>query len=155
MKLKNILLAGAGLLLLVMGAIGLVLPLWPTTPFVLAAAFCLSSLPNLHARVMKISFVNEYIRNYKDKKGLSPKTVATSLGFLWGMMLLSAFLIRTFWIIGVMALVGLAVTAHILWIAKPKKPQPRRTGKPCPTPQRKTRHDDGARAFERKGRFLL
>lgn len=121
MNLKRVLLVGAGFLLLTMGAIGLVLPVWPTTPFVLAAAGCFVSTPNLHARVMKIPFVNEYIRNYADKKGLSRKTLAISLIFLWGMLLISAFHIRTVWIICCLALVGIAVTAHILSIAKPRK----------------------------------
>ncbi len=121
MNLKNVLLAGAGFLLLAMGAVGLVLPVWPTTPFVLAAAGCFVSTPKLHACVMKIPFVNEYIRNYEDKKGLPGKTVAISLIFLWTMLLISAFHIRTAWIICCLALVGIAVTAHILSIAKPRK----------------------------------
>ncbi len=121
MNLKNVLLAGAGFLLLAMGAVGLVLPVWPPTPFVLAAAGCFVSTPRLHARMMKIPFVNEYIRNYEDKKGLSRKTVAISLILLWGMLLISAFHIQTAWIICCLALVGTAVTAHILSIAKPRK----------------------------------
>ncbi len=118
MGIKNILLCGVGFLLLGMGAIGLVLPLWPTTPFVLAAAGCFASTPRIYEKVIKIPFFNEYIRNYKDRKGLKPKTVIISLTSLWGMLLLSAFHIQKSWVLIILAVVGISVTTHILWIAK-------------------------------------
>ena len=97
---------------------GVVLPVWPTTPFVLAAAACFASNPKLHAKVMKLPFFSEYIRNYHDKKGLPPKTVAVSLIFLWGMLLLSILHIRTPLAAILLSLIGVAVTIHILWIAR-------------------------------------
>ncbi|WP_250228522.1 YbaN family protein [Anaeropeptidivorans aminofermentans] len=118
MGIKNILLCGVGFLLLGMGAIGLVLPLWPTTPFVLAAAGCFASTPRIYEKVIKIPFFNEYIRNYKDRKGLKPETVIISLTSLWGMLLLSAFHIQKSWVLIILAVVGISVTTHILWIAK-------------------------------------
>ena len=118
MGIKNILLCGVGFLLLGMGAIGLVLPLWPTTPFVLAAAGCFASTPRIYEKVIKIPFFSEYIRNYKDRKGLKPETVIISLTSLWGMLLLSGFHIQKPWVLIILAVVGISVTTHILWIAK-------------------------------------
>ncbi|NLD58961.1 MAG: DUF454 domain-containing protein [Clostridiales bacterium] len=120
MSLKNILLSAAGLVLLAMGAVGLVLPVWPTTPFVLAAAGCFANNPKLRARVMRISFFREYLENYRDRKGLSKRTVARSLCFLWGMLALSATLSGRVWVILCLAAVGIGVTSHILWIARPR-----------------------------------
>lgn len=121
MKTKHILLAVAGFLFLLLGAVGVVLPVLPTTPFVLLAAACFASNPKLYARVMKIPFFREYISNYREGRGLPKRTVIQSLVFLWGMLLVSALYIRTPWIIACLALVGTAVTIHILHIAKGKK----------------------------------
>ena len=121
MPIKNILLCCVGFLLLALGAIGLFLPVWPTTPFILVASGCFASTPALHTRMMKIPFVNEYIRNYKDRKGISRKTRTVSLLFLWGMLGLSACHIGKPWILWLLALIGIAVTIHIVWISKPGK----------------------------------
>ena len=120
MRLKSVLLAGCGYVFLALGAIGLVLPVWPTTPFVLAAAACFSATPRIKARIMKIGFFKEYLENYQKREGLSKKTVAISLSYLWGMLLLSMFLIQKAWVIGLLLIVGISVTTHILWVARPK-----------------------------------
>lgn len=118
MNLKVIVLTAIGLLFLLLGTVGLFLPVWPTTPFILVAAGCLVHTPRLHALIMRVPFFREYIENYREKKGLSKKTAGQSLVFLWGMLLLSMFLIDTMWIRWLLAAIGVAVTAHILWIAK-------------------------------------
>lgn len=120
MRVKNILLCIAGFFFLTMGAIGLLLPIWPTTPFVLLAAGCFASTPSVYDRMMKIPFFNEYIRNYKDKKGLRPQTVAVSLVFLWGMLIFSMFKMSVPWAVPLLGTIGAAVTVHIILIARPK-----------------------------------
>ncbi|MBC5648372.1 YbaN family protein [Christensenella tenuis] len=109
-----------GFILLALGAIGIVLPVWPTTPFVIAAAGCFTYVPAMRARIMKIPFFKEYIENYSKRKGLTVKTIAISLAFLWGMLALSSALMKRVWLLPVLAAVGAAVTAHILWMARPR-----------------------------------
>ncbi len=65
MRIKPFLLNALGFLLLGLGAIGLLLPVWPTTPFVLAAAACFAGSPTIRARIMKIPFFREHIENYR------------------------------------------------------------------------------------------
>lgn len=125
MKIKTILLTGAGLLLLALGAIGLFLPVLPTTPFVLASAYCLTCNPKMRARIMKISFFREHIENYQSRKGLPRKTVIRSLVFLWGMLTLSSILMHSGWMALMLAVIGTGVTIHILHIAKPKERLPK------------------------------
>lgn len=120
MQLKIILLTGLGFLFLALGAIGVFLPVWPTTPFVLLSAACFSYMPSMRARIMKIPFFKEYIDNYKSKTGLSRKTIVISLSYLWGMLLLSMLLKKTLWISILLLLIGVAVTIHILWISRIK-----------------------------------
>ena len=61
MRLKNILLTIAGSLLVLMAAIGLFLPIWPTTPLALLAVACLSGNPPLQARLLRIRFIREHV----------------------------------------------------------------------------------------------
>ena len=63
----------------------------------------------------------EYIKNYRDRNGISRKTMMISLIFLWAMLIISTLHIRKLWFICLMALIGTAVTIHIVWISKPKK----------------------------------
>lgn len=118
MRVKNIVLTSLGFLLLFIGAIGLVLPVLPTTPFVLAAAACFSCSPRIKARVMNIPFFREHIENYEKRTGLSNKTLIISLSYLWGMLLLSMFLAKIFWLTVFLSIVGVCVTIHILMISK-------------------------------------
>lgn len=120
MQLKKILLTGLGFLFLVLGAVGLILPVWPTTPFVLLSVACFSHTPHWRARIMKISFFKEYVDNYKLRTGLSRKTVIISLSYLWGMLLFSILMMKRTWISFLLLLIGIAVTIHILWIARIK-----------------------------------
>ena len=73
----------------------------------------------MRARIMKIPFFKEYIENYSKRKGLTAKTVAGSLAFLWAMLIISGIMMKKEWLLLVLITVGAAVTVHILWMAKP------------------------------------
>jgi uncharacterized membrane protein YbaN (DUF454 family) len=106
--------------MLALGAIGLFLPILPTTPFVLVAAACFAGTPALHAHVLKIPFVNAYITNYKTGAGLPRKTVAISLSFLWVTLTASALVSRKLWLALLLAAIGTAVTIHIVIMSRPR-----------------------------------
>jgi uncharacterized membrane protein YbaN (DUF454 family) len=68
--LKPFLLA-AGILAVVLSTIGIFVPGLPTTPFVLLASWCFyRSSPRLQAWLLQ-SFLGKYIREYRDKGGLT------------------------------------------------------------------------------------
>jgi uncharacterized membrane protein YbaN (DUF454 family) len=117
LHIKTIVWVILGFLFLALGAVGLLLPVWPTTPFVLVTAACFSRTPRLRARVMNVSFFREYLHCYHQKSGLSLKTVGISLGYLWGMLLLSMVLISKWWLLVFLNAVGIAVSFHILMMA--------------------------------------
>lgn len=121
MRIQTIFMTIAGLFLLLLGAIGVFLPVWPTTPFVLAGAACLTGTPKLRGVILRVPLFREHIENYKNRTGLPRAIVVRSLLYLWGMLLLSMFFVRRPWVIALEALVGVCVTLHILWIAKPKE----------------------------------
>ena len=116
--MKTIILTAFGFLFLGLGAIGILLPVWPTTPFVLISVACFSSAPRIKQRIMKLSFFREHIENYEYRTGLSRKTFCFSMIWLWVMLLLSIFLVRTLWVTVLLLFIGLTVTVHIMWMAK-------------------------------------
>ena len=121
MEIKTFVRTGLGFSLLGLGAVGLILPVWPTTPFVLASFACFSTSPKIRARILKISFFREFIENYEQGKGLSKRTQWVSLIWLWGMLLVSMIITNKVWLTLLLGIVGVSVTLHILWIARAKK----------------------------------
>jgi len=120
----------AGTICLVLGAIGIVLPVLPTTPFLLAAAACYyKSSPRMHHWLLNNRWFGEYIRNYKEGKGLTLKTKITALTMLWITIgvstvfmldrLLPAQLVLPMQLI--MIAVAIAVSTHILRLPTFKK----------------------------------
>ncbi|MCL5877899.1 MAG: YbaN family protein [Candidatus Bathyarchaeota archaeon] len=74
----------AGLICVGLGTIGMVLPLLPTTPFLLAAAACFcKSSTRMYNWLLNNKWFGEYIRNYKEGRGLPIKTKVTALTVLW------------------------------------------------------------------------
>lgn len=122
MNAKNVLLTVAGCALLAVGAVGAVIPILPTTPFVLLAAACFAGNPRMRAWILRNPFFREHLTNYGQRTGLKARTVAISLGFLWVTLGLSMFAMRKLWAVLLLSAVGVAVTIHILWIARSKKP---------------------------------
>lgn len=118
---KHIILLGTGFFFLALGLVGLVLPVWPTTPFVLLAAGCFSTSPAMQQRLMRVDFFREHFENYKNRTGLSGKTLASSLAYLWGMLVLSMVLTRRLWLCLLLLGIGAAVTVHLLVLAGPKE----------------------------------
>jgi len=84
----------AGTICVVLGAIGIVLPILPTTPFLLAAAACYyKSSPRMHKWLLTNKWFGEYIRNYQEGKGLTIKTKIMALTVLWITIGLSLLLV--------------------------------------------------------------
>jgi uncharacterized membrane protein YbaN (DUF454 family) len=74
----------AGMLCLFLGAIGIVLPILPTTPFLLASAACFcKSSSRMYNWLLNNRWFGEYIKNYKEGKGIPMKTKITALTVLW------------------------------------------------------------------------
>jgi len=118
---KNALLTALGILCLLIGAIGAALPVLPTTPFVLLGAGCFSAgNPALFERLSKVRFFGEFIAHYKQKSGVSRKTKAISLVWLWAMLFVGMLHAGGRVMPSLLALIGLCVSAHIL-LLRPKR----------------------------------
>ena len=83
-KITRALWLGAGIICVGLGAIGIVLPILPTTPFLLAAAACFcKSSTRMYNWLLNNKWFGNYIRNYKEGRGLTLKTKLTALAVLW------------------------------------------------------------------------
>jgi uncharacterized membrane protein YbaN (DUF454 family) len=119
---KKILLLAAGWLSLALGGLGVFLPLLPTTPFVLLAGICFSaSSPRLYELLVKSPFFGPYIENYRSGRGVPLAVKVRSLVTLWGLLAVSAFFTKKLIMVIVFAVVGTAVTVHILCLKTRRK----------------------------------
>jgi uncharacterized membrane protein YbaN (DUF454 family) len=84
---------GCGLLSLALGAIGAFLPLLPTVPFMILAAFCFArSSPALEARLLEHRHFGPHIRNWRDKGAISRRGKKAALtAFAFSVVLALAF----------------------------------------------------------------
>lgn len=129
MEVKKTLLFIGGWLALIVGVIGLLLPVMPTTPFVVLAAVCFSySSPRFYKLLRKAPYFGPYIENYKTKQGVPLKSKILILAFVWSGVSVSAFLIAKPWAVAVLLAVGIGVTIHILWLKTRRNDQA--AGKP-------------------------
>lgn len=82
---KRVLLLISGWIFVGLGVLGAILPLLPTTPFLLVAAFCFAgSSPRLYKWLTRCGWVKTYLDNYRSGCGVPARTKALSLAMLWG-----------------------------------------------------------------------
>jgi uncharacterized membrane protein YbaN (DUF454 family) len=114
--LKNGLLVAAGVASVAVGAVGIFLPLLPTTPFLLLAAACfVRSSERRYQWLVSHRILGPYIRNYREHGAVTRHAKVVTLGLLWGTMSLTAFVfIHSLVIRVILLVVAVGVTIHIL-----------------------------------------
>ena len=105
-----------GFLSLILGIIGIVIPLLPTTPFLLLAAACfLKGSDRLYQWLMNHRLFGDYIRNFREHKAIPLRTKIFAISLLWITILFSIFfVVRLIYLRVLLAAIAIAVTAHIL-----------------------------------------
>lgn len=113
--MKKLLCSIAGWILLALAALGIFLPILPTTPFVITAAACFSfGNPQMSRRLESSRLFGPYIEGWRTKQGITAKRKATSIFILWLFLAISAFCTQKLWLTILLALVGIGVTTHLL-----------------------------------------
>jgi uncharacterized membrane protein YbaN (DUF454 family) len=116
-RFMNGLFVVAGTMFLGLGAIGIVLPVLPTTPFLLLAAACyLRGSERMHQWLLNNRWFGSYIRNYHEGKGISAKGKIFSISTLWITICFSAFLIRMAHVQILLFIIATAVTVHLIMV---------------------------------------
>ncbi len=108
----------AGTLAVALGVLGMFLPVLPTTPFLLLAAFCYArSSERFYRWLLYNRWFGEYIRNYREGRGIPLREKVLTLIALWATIGFTALYVMTSWW-GRLVLVAIAagVTAHLVKI---------------------------------------
>ncbi len=115
-KVKRILYISIGTLLLVIGSIGVVIPVLPTTPFLLLAAACyIRGSERLYHWMLNNRIFGEFIRNYREGRGITLRNKLSAIVLLWLTISVSAlFMIEIPIVKAILFLIAIAVSAHIL-----------------------------------------
>ncbi|WP_308501965.1 YbaN family protein [uncultured Alistipes sp.] len=109
-----------GALALVLGLIGIFVPLLPTTPFLLlAAALWVRSSPRLYAWLIAHRRLGPYIRQFRENRAIPLRAKVLSVALLWATMLfcIIAVVDRWWWVQLLLLAVAVGVTWHILSFA--------------------------------------
>lgn len=113
--LRRALYFAVGWVSVAMGVIGIFVPLWPTTCFLLLAGWCFArSSPRAERWLHENPVFGKYIRDYREHGVISRRARRTSVTTMWAVLGLSAVLLGgRLWAVAILALVGGAVTLHL------------------------------------------
>jgi uncharacterized membrane protein YbaN (DUF454 family) len=115
--LKKTLLIIVGSMFVFLGVLGAILPLLPTTPFLLLAAACyVRSSERLYHKLINSKVLGAYIRNYREGKGMPMRAKIISLALLWASISLSFYRVDLTYVRIILTCVLLGVSLLILRI---------------------------------------
>lgn len=115
MQGKRILYLMLGWFSLITGIIGIFLPLLPTTPLVLLAAWCFSkSSERFHTWLIEHKIFGPIINDWQSSDGIPKKARNRAIVFMWAGMAISIFIVSRIWATIGLVFVGLCVTTYLL-----------------------------------------
>jgi uncharacterized membrane protein YbaN (DUF454 family)/ubiquinone/menaquinone biosynthesis C-methylase UbiE len=109
-----------GVICVILGSIGIVTPVLPTTPFLLLAAFLFArSSPKMHKLLLENRIFGKYLLNYFNNKPIPISQKAVSIFFVWlGLGLTFYFANLRHWFTALLVFIGVAVSVHISMLGK-------------------------------------
>jgi len=105
-----------GFLSLGFGILGIFLPVLPTTPFVLLAAYFFGkSSARFHQYLLNHKVFGPTIKDFNEKKVLKRKTKIIALLTMWAVLISSVFFFMPYWWAKVIVLlIGAGVTIYLI-----------------------------------------
>lgn len=112
----RIVFATVGTISLILGVMGIFLPVLPTTPFLLlTAALYFKASPKLYEWLLNQKHLGPYIRNFREHKAIPLRAKIVSVTMLWGTLLYCAIFVAPYlWLSILFITIAIAVTIHIL-----------------------------------------
>ena len=115
-KIKSTIFTVFGTIFLIIGAIGVFIPVLPTTPFLLLAAACyLRGSERLHRWLIYNRVFGEFIRNYTEGRGIKQRQKIYTISFLWLMIIFSVIYVLNNSLFRILLLfIAMVVSIHII-----------------------------------------
>lgn len=115
MQGKRLLLLILGWLSLITGIIGAFLPLLPTTPLVLLAAWCFSkSSERFHTWLIEHKYFGPIVRDWQSADGIPRRARNRAIIFMWVGMAISILIVSRFWATIGLVIIGLCVSTYLM-----------------------------------------
>ena len=117
----RLMLIAAGLICVGLGALGILLPGLPTTPFLLLAAYCFArSSEHFHNWLLNHRWFGSYVRNFESGRGMTRPAKATTLLVMWLSFGVTIVLfVPVVWGQASMFLLAVAVSVYIMRLPTP------------------------------------
>lgn len=88
-----------GWLAVVLGTLGVVLPLLPTTPFILLAAWCFArSSPRFHHWLLYRSWFGGYLRHWQKHRAMPPSAKPRAIAVILITFAISLWMVKMMWV---------------------------------------------------------
>ena len=114
-RILRYLLFSCGCISVVLGVIGIFLPVLPTTPFLLLAAACFArSSKRFYLWLVMHPKLGPWVRDYLDGQGLPLKGKVWALGLMWTSISVSMWIVPLFWVRIFMLISAISVSIYIL-----------------------------------------
>ncbi|RSK25648.1 DUF454 domain-containing protein [Bacillus sp. HMF5848] len=118
-RIKKFSLLVLGTVCIIIGAIGIVLPLIPTTPLLLLGSFCyVRSSEKLHKRLLDNKVLGTFIRDFQEKKGIRLRDKIVSIAVLWTSILFSVFFFINFLVADILLITLAAIISTVIFSFK-------------------------------------
>lgn len=114
-RIKRYVYITLGSVFLLLGMVGVFIPVLPTTPFLLLTAFFyLRSSFRLYCWLVGHKVFGSYINDYMEHRAVKKRAKLAALVFLWFSMTVSIIVVPVIAVKWLLPIIGIAVSAHIL-----------------------------------------
>ena len=116
---KNFLLITIGWISVGLGVVGVVLPLLPTTPFILLAASCFAkSSPRFHFWLINHTFFGPIVRNFSHNEAIPPDICIRIVIFIICTLGLTIVIMNQLWVTVTLTILGIILCSYLWFSSK-------------------------------------
>ncbi len=114
-SVKNYLYFASGGISLSLGIIGIILPILPTTPFLLLSSYCfVRSSKKANRWLLNHKVFGSYLRNYIEDKAIKKAVRTKAIILLWFSIIISVILIGKINVGVIIVMIASLVTYHLM-----------------------------------------
>lgn len=114
--MKRVFLIIIGNISLIVGSIGVMLPVLPTTPFLLLSLACFAkSNEKLYSFILNHKYLGPYVEDYVNKKGIPKKAKKRAILLIWITIGFSTIIVIDKMILKLMLLTIASIVSLYIW----------------------------------------